>query len=209
MTMPKGTLFIVSGPSGSGKDTVLGRLLAAHPEIQLSISSITRPMRQGEVEGEKYHFITREAFEQMLRENALLESNVYLGNYYGTPRAPVEAAIAAGRDMILEIDVNGAAKVRAQMPEAVSIFIMPPSLEVLEQRLSGRGTEDAETVRGRLKEAVGEIARAADYDYIVVNDDLDEAVESLTAVIVGQRAKIARQKYLIDEVLQDVKSRNW
>lgn len=207
--MPKGTLFIVSGPSGSGKDTVLGRLLAAHPEIQLSISSITRPMRQGEVEGEKYHFITREAFEQMLRENALLESNVYLGNYYGTPRAPVEEAIAAGRDMILEIDVNGAAKVRAQMPEAVSIFIMPPSLEVLEQRLSGRGTEDAETVRGRLKEAVGEIARAVDYDYIVVNDDLDEAVESLTAVIVGQRAKIARQKYLIDEVLQDVKSRNW
>ena len=207
--MPKGTLFIVSGPSGSGKDTVLGRLLAAHPEIQLSISSITRPMRQGEVEGEKYHFITREAFEQMLRENALLESNVYLGNYYGTPRAPVEAAIAAGRDMILEIDVNGAAKVRAQLPEAVSIFIMPPSLEVLEQRLSGRGTEDAETVRGRLKEAVGEIARAVDYDYIVVNDDLDEAVESLTAVIVGQRAKIARQKYLIDEVLQDVKSRNW
>lgn len=209
MTMPKGTLFIVSGPSGSGKDTVLGRLLAAHPEIQLSISSITRPMRQGEVEGEKYHFITREAFEQMLRENALLESNVYLGNYYGTPRAPVEAAIAAGRDMILEIDVNGAAKVRAQLPEAVSIFIMPPSLEVLEQRLSGRGTEDAETVRGRLKEAVGEIARAVDYDYIVVNDDLDQAVESLTAVIVGQRAKIARQKYLIDEVLQDVKSRNW
>ena len=209
MTMPKGTLFIVSGPSGSGKDTVLGRLLAAHPEIQLSISSITRPMRQGEVEGEKYHFITREAFEQMLRENALLESNVYLGNYYGTPRAPVEAAIAAGRDMILEIDVNGAAKVRAQLPEAVSIFIMPPSLEVLEQRLSGRGTEDAETVRGRLKEAVGEIARAVDYDYIVVNDDLDEAVESLTAVIVGQRAKIARQNYLIDEVLQDVKSRNW
>ncbi|MCI8360619.1 MAG: guanylate kinase [Clostridiales bacterium] len=207
--MPKGTLFIVSGPSGSGKDTVLGRLLALHPEVRLSISSITRPMREGEREGEKYHFISREEFEALLAADALLEHNVYLGNYYGTPRRPVEEALAAGRDIILEIDVNGADKVRDLMPEAVSVFIMPPSLAALEQRLSGRGTEDAATVRGRLKEAVGEIARAASYDYIVVNDDLDEAVACMAAVIVGERAKIHKQKYLIDEVLQDVESRNW
>lgn len=207
--MPKGTLFIVSGPSGSGKDTVLGRLLSLHPEVRLSISSVTRPMREGEKEGEKYRFISREEFEALLAADALLEYNVYLGNYYGTPRQPVEEALAAGRDIILEIDVNGADKVRSLMPEAVSIFIMPPSLATLEQRLSGRGTEDAATVRGRLKEAAGEIARAASYDYIVVNDDLDQAVACMAAVIVGERAKIHKQKYLIDEVLQDVESRNW
>lgn len=207
--MPKGTLFIVSGPSGSGKDTVLGRLFARHPEVRLSISSITRPMREGEKEGEKYHFISRAEFEALLAADDLLEYNVYLGNYYGTPRRPVEEALAAGQDMILEIDVNGAEKVRRLMPEAVGVFIMPPSLAVLEQRLSGRGTEDTETVLGRLREAAREIAQADQYDYIVVNDDLDEAVEALSAVIVSERAKIARKKYLIDEVLQDVESRNW
>lgn len=207
--MPRGTLFILSGPSGSGKDTVLCKLLALRPEVKLSISSITRAMREGEKEGEKYHFISREEFESMLAAGELLEHNVYLGNYYGTPRRPVEEALAAGRDIILEIDVNGAEKVRALMPEAVSVFIMPPSLAVLEKRLSGRGTEDAETVHKRLKEAVGEIARAAAYDYIVVNDELDEAVNAFASIIVGERARIEKQKYLIEEVLQDVESRNW
>ncbi len=207
--MPKGTLFILSGPSGSGKDTVLGRLLARHPEVMLSISSVTRPMREGEKEGEKYHFISREAFQQLLEEDALLEYNVYLDNYYGTPRRPVEEALAAGRDVILEIDVNGARKVRRLLPHAVGVFIMPPSLEVLEQRLSGRGTEDEGTVHKRLREAVGEIAQAVHYDYIVVNDDLDQAVDALSAVIVSERARFSHNKYIIDEVLQDVESRNW
>ena len=116
--MPKGTLFIVSGPSGSGRDTVLGRLLALHPEVRLPISSITRPMREGEREGEKYHFISREEFEALLAADALLEHNVYLGNYYGTPRRPVEEALAAGRDIILEIDEN-ADRLRHQVPHLV------------------------------------------------------------------------------------------
>ena len=207
--MPEGTLFIVSGPSGSGKDTLLTELFARHPEVELSISSVTRDMRPGEKEGQKYHFISREDFERGLAEDAFLEHNAYRGNYYGTPKAPVEACLAAGRDMILEIDVNGAAAVRKLMPQAVSIFIMPPSFPVLRQRLSGRGTESAEVVAGRLKAAVAEIAQAVAYDYIVVNDDLLEAVGELSSILIGERARCGHRKYLIDEVLKDVESCNW
>lgn len=207
--MSKGQLFIVSGPSGSGKDTVLSRLFQRYPDIELSISSVTRPMRPGETEGEKYHFISKERFLHLRDSGELLESNEYLGNFYGTPRRPVEECLAAGRDMILEIDVNGAEKVRKLMPGAVSVFIMPPSLEVLEQRLCGRKTEDLETVHGRLREALAEISRAAGYDYIVVNDVLERAVDTLGAIILSERARAERNQYLIDEVLKDVESCNW
>ena len=207
--MPEGTLFIVSGPSGSGKDTLLAGLFARHPEVALSISSVTRAMRPGEEEGQKYHFISREEFRRGLDEGAFLEHNEYMGNYYGTPKEPVDACLAAGRDMILEIDVNGARSVRKLMPQAVSVFIMPPSFSVLRQRLSGRGTESAEVVAGRLKAAVAEIAEAGAYDYIVVNDDLTEAVGELSSILIGERARCSRRKYLIDEVLKDVESCNW
>lgn len=207
--MSKGQLFIVSGPSGSGKDTVLGRLFQRYPDIELSISSVTRPMRPGETEGEKYHFISKERFLHLRDSGELLESNEYLGNFYGTPRRPVEECLAAGRDMILEIDVNGAEKVRKLMPGAVSVFIMPPSLQVLERRLCGRKTEDLETVHGRLREALAEISRASGYDYIVVNDVLERAVDTLGAIILSERARAERNQYLIDEVLKDVESCNW
>lgn len=196
-----GRLFIFSGPSGSGKDTVLKEIFKCCPEIEFSISSITRPMREGEVEGEKYNFISREKFEDMLAHDQLLEHNVFVGNYYGTPKAPVEKAIGEGRDMIIEVDVNGAFQIKEKLPSAISIFIMPPSLEVLRNRLTGRGTEKAEVIEKRLGEALSEISRAAEYDYIVVNDVLSEAVNDAVAIIKTDRMRTDRNLHLINDVL--------
>ena len=204
--MNKGGIFIISGPSGSGKDTLLVRLFEKRPEIAFSISSITRPMRVGEKEGEKYNFISREKFEQMLKDDQLLEYNVYADNYYGTPKLPVIEASEKGTDMMIEVDVNGAQQIREKLPEAVSIFIMPPSYDELRRRLSGRGTETEEVIEKRMEIAISEIARAVEYDYIVVNEDRDKAVEDLISVITNSRLILNRQKHIIDEVLKDAKS---
>ena len=201
--MNKGTLIIISGPSCSGKDTVLTELFKKMPELLFSISSITRAMRAGEREGEKYNFITREKFEDMLKNDRLLEHNEFVGNYYGTPREPVERAIANGQDMVIEVDVNGAAQIREKLPEAVSIFIMPPSFVELKRRLSGRGTESEELIQKRLTSALGEIKRAVEYDYIVVNEDIAAAADDIMSVILSSRLKTDRQTKIIDEVLSE------
>lgn len=200
--MNKGGVFIISGPSGSGKDTLIVRLLEKLPELRFSISSITRGMREGEKQGEKYNFITREKFEDMINNGELLEYNTYVGNYYGTPKAPVVKAIEDGCDMIIEVDVNGAAQIREKLTDAVSIFIMPPSYEELKARLSGRGTETEELIDRRMNSALGEIRRASEYDYIVVNDDIDTAVNDIMSVILSQRLKTERKSYIIEEVLK-------
>lgn len=198
--MNKGGVFIISGPSGSGKDTLLTELFKNHPEIKFSISTITRPMRAGEKEGEKYNFISRESFEKMIAEDYLLEYNSYIGNYYGTPKAPVIKAINEGCDIIIEVDVNGAASIREKLPQAVSIFIMPPSLKELKNRLSGRGTEPEEIINQRMQSALSEIKRATEYDYIVINDDIATAVNDIHSIISSERLKTERQKQIIDEV---------
>ena len=204
--MSKGGVFIISGPSGSGKDTLLKELFAKCPELKFSISSITRGMREGEVEGEKYNFISHEKFESMIKEDKLLEYNVYVNNYYGTPREPVEKAVAENKDIFIEVDVNGAESIRQKLPEAISIFVMPPSFEELKRRLSGRGTETEEVINLRMAESLGEIKRAVEYDYIVVNDDLSTAVLDVIAIIKGSKYALKRQKNIIDEVLENVKS---
>lgn len=204
--MNKGGIFVVSGPSGSGKDTLLSQLFKKCPEIKFSISSVTRPMREGEKEGEKYNFISRKEFEEMLQRDELLEHNVYVGNYYGTPKTPVLNASKNGDDIIIEVDVNGAKQIREKLPQAVSIFIMPPSFAELEKRLSGRGTETEEVIAERMNSALFEIERATEYDYIVVNDDIDTAVDDIIQIISGSRLMLKRQKHIIDEVLNYVKS---
>lgn len=200
--MNNGRLFVISGPSGCGKDAIIKRVLNEFPDIFFSISSITRPMRDNEVQGEKYNFISLDEFEKLIKNDGLLEYNEYLGNYYGTPKKPIEKAIKNGKEAIVEVDVNGAANIRKLNPDIVSIFILPPSLEELKNRLIGRGTESEDIVKKRLMSARDEIARADEYDYIIINDCLDEAVEDFISIIKSDRHSTNRTKYLIDEVLK-------
>ena len=200
--MSKANIFIVSGPSGSGKDTILQEVFKQRPELFFSIPSITRAMRPGEKEGEKYHFISKQAFESGLAQGAFLEHNCYVGNYYGTPKAPVLAAVEQGRDAVIEVDVNGAAQIRQKLPECVSIFIMPPSFSVLKNRLRGRNTESEAQITERLSAALREIERAGEFDYIVVNDALEKAVTDFITVIESSRLQYKNQKNIIDEVLK-------
>lgn len=200
--MNKGGVFIISGPSGSGKDTLIVKLIRQNPELRFSISSVTRNMREGEREGEKYNFISREKFVDMIKNGELLEHNTYVGNYYGTPAAPVKNAVEAGEDIIIEVDVNGAAQIREKLPEAISIFIMPPSFCELKRRLCCRGTENDELIVKRMNASLDEIRRASEYDYLVVNDNVDTAVDNITSIILSCRFKFNRQKQIIDEVLE-------
>ena len=200
--MNKGSLFIISGPSGSGKDTVLKEVFKLLPDVAFSISTITRPMRVGEIEGEKYNFVTKEKFLSMLENDELLEFNEYVGNFYGTPRKPVEQALLKGQDMLLEVDVNGAFKVKEKMKDAVSIFIMPPSFAELKRRLSSRGSDDEAVLNKRMNEALREIENAVNYDYIVVNDDILAAAQDVEHIILSSRLKTARKKEIINEVLE-------
>ncbi len=202
--MNKGRLFILSGPSGSGKDTILAEVVKARPDIKVSVSCVTRAMRVGETDGVDYHFISREAFLEMLANNELLEHNDFCGNLYGTPKAPVDDAVENGRDFILKIDVNGAANVKALMPDTVRIFVMPPSFEVLKNRLTRRGSENEDELRSRIQTAINEIKSAVDYDYIVINDDLSEAVSDVLEIINCDRHKTDRNIDFLNGVINYV-----
>lgn len=204
--MNNGSLFIISGPSGSGKDTILREVLKACDNLQFSISTVSRPMQEGEKQGEKYNFVTREEFIELINTDKLLEYNEYCGNYYGTPRDYVEDCINQGKNIMIEVDVNGAASIRRLIPDAVSVFIMPPSLEVLRERLFSRGREASDVIDKRFAEAKAEIKRAKEYDYIIVNDVLEEACEDFMAVIRAHQLRTEKNTELIDEVISDVKS---
>ena len=202
MTKQRGQLIVFSGPSGVGKGTILSQYMANRENICYSVSATTRSPRPGEVDGQQYFFLTKEKFEEMIAAGQMLEYAQYSGNYYGTPKQFVEDKLAAGVDVVLEIEVQGAAKVRQACPEALFIFVLPPSFEVLRSRLTGRGTEDAATVQKRLDAAFGEMRQAGSYDYVIVNDDLDRAVEDLSAVVQAARCSVKFQKKLIKEVLE-------
>ncbi|MFR8125651.1 MAG: guanylate kinase [Acutalibacter sp.] len=204
--MDKGLLLVISAPSGGGKGTILQELFAQDENLRLSVSATTRGPRPGEEHGKQYYFLSREEFEGLIQEGKMLEHAEYVGNYYGTPRQPVEDWMDQGHDVVLEIEVKGGAQVKQLMPECVSIFILPPSMKVLEKRLRGRGTEDEETIQKRLAKAREEIPHAKDYDYIVYNDALEDAVSDLRAIIKAEKLKFSRNTNSIERVLEDAET---
>ena len=197
--MRKGLLVVVSGPSGAGKGTICQALLEKTP-LAYSVSATTRKPRAGEVDGESYYFLSVEAFEEMIEKDELLEWAKVYDNYYGTPLKKVEEKLTAGEDILLEIDTQGAMKVREKFPEGVYIFILPPSLTELERRIRGRDTETEDVLQKRLAAAIGEIEAGKCYKYVVTNDEVDGAVESVCAILAAERRLVARNGELFDEI---------
>ena len=196
--MKKGLLITVSGFSGAGKGTLMKRLLEQYPEEHaLSVSATTREPRSGETDGVEYFFKTVEEFERMIEEDLLIEHAKYVDNYYGTPKEFVFRQLEAGKDVLLEIEVQGALQVKQKFPETISVFVTPPSAAELYSRLKTRGTESEEKIRKRLERAAEEVEFAFDYDYILVNDDLETAVHELRDIIIAEHAKTSNQKELL------------
>ncbi|MGN0702035.1 MAG: guanylate kinase [Lentihominibacter sp.] len=187
--MTRGKLYVISGPSGAGKGTICKRILQEDSNIRFSVSMTTRAPREGERDRVDYYFVTREEFEELLSEGGLLEYNRYVNNYYGTPRRQVVQWLEEGHDVILEIDYHGAFQVRETYPEAVLVFILPPSVEELRERILGRGSETGEILERRLEEAMNDLAQADKYDYRVVNEDVDAAVKEVQHIMKSERNK--------------------
>lgn len=201
----RGILTVVSGFSGAGKGTLMKELLRQYDNYALSISATTRKPREGEVDGREYFFKTVEEFEQMIADEALVEYACYVGNYYGTPKAYVDQQLAAGRDVILEIEIQGALKVKKRFPDTLLLFVSPPSAKVLKERLIGRGTETMEVIESRLSRACEEAMGIEAYDYFVINDDLQECVEHVHTIIQGEHSKAARNLELIENIRTELK----
>ncbi len=198
----KGDVFLFSGPSGSGKDTILTKVRERYPDLQFSISTTSRPWREPS-DDVKYHLVTREEFEQGIAQNAFLEYANYCENYYGTPAAPIEQWREQGLDVIVECEVQGALQIMKALPEVISIFIMPPSVAVLKKRLSGRNTESTEATEKRIQTAIGEMKQADAYQYLVINDALEDAVNLVCSIIETHRASMKRNTNTIHEVLEN------
>lgn len=200
--MSKGLLIVVSGPSGTGKGTVCGELLAQTPELAYSISATTRKPREGEVDGKNYYFMDKAEFEKMIEEGGFLEyANVY-GNYYGTPVGKIEERLAAGEDILLEIDTQGALNVMKKCPDGLFIFLLPPSIGELERRIRGRGSETAESLKKRLGAAKEEIAIGRKYGYVVVNDTVKRAVERIKSIMVAEHCRVDKNYDKFEELEQ-------
>lgn len=201
----RGVLVIVSGFSGAGKGTVMKGLMEKYNDYALSISATTRKPREGEVHGVHYFYKTVEEFERMIEQNELIEYAQYVGNYYGTPREYVETQLDAGKNVILEIELQGAMKVKELIKDVVLIFITPPSAKELKERLIGRGTEDMDTINARLARAVEESVFMDKYDYLLINDKLDECIDELHNIIQSERSKVDRNAETISLIKEDLK----
>ena len=197
--MKKGKLIVISGPSGVGKGTVVKALMQRHDHLRFSVSATTRPIRPGEVDGENYYFIDHATFERMIAENRFLEYANYVSNYYGTPEEPVNRMLDEGYDVVLEIEVQGALQIKARRPDAILIFIVAPSFEELGKRLRGRGDTAEELVLQRLETAKTEYRIAEQYDYIVVNDIVEEAVGEILSILAAESLKAKNQLELLKE----------
>lgn len=201
----KGILIVVSGFSGVGKGTLMKCLTERYGHYALSISATTRPPRKGEEDGREYFFKTKEEFEQLIKEERLIEYACYCGNYYGTPCDYVEDQMEQGRDVILEIELQGALKVRQKYPEALLLFVMPPDAQTLLSRLQTRGTETEDVIRARLERAVEESQDVEKYDYMIINDDLEQSVEKLHSLIESQHYKMSRNLDFVGQIRKEIK----
>ena len=201
----RGILVVVSGFSGAGKGTLMKNLLKTYDNYALSISMTTRQPREGEKEGREYFFVSREEFEQMIEEDALIEYACYVGNYYGTPKDYVSEQMEAGKDVILEIEIQGALKVKERFPDTLLLFVTPPSAAELENRLRGRGTESDEVVRSRLKRAVEEAESMESYDYLLINDELDTCVREMHELIQAQHLRTGVSSEWIEKIKQELR----
>lgn len=200
----RGILIVVSGFSGSGKGTIMKELLKRYDNYALSVSATTRAPREGEAEGREYFFKTVQDFEKMIAKEELIEYARYVDNYYGTPRAYVEEQISEGKDVILEIEIQGALKVKKKFPETVLLFVMPPSAAVLKERLAGRGTETEDVINFRMKRACEEAEGMDRYDYLVINDELLPCVEQVHQIIRGEHKKTFRNQKLIENIRKEL-----
>lgn len=201
----KGILLVISGFAGTGKGTLVHELLEKYDNYALSVSATTRAPRPGEIDGVHYFFKTKEEFEEMIRENRLIEYASYVENYYGTPKEYVQQQLENGKDVILEIEIQGALKIKEQFPDTLLLFMVPPSASVLEERLRGRGTETDEVVRKRLHRAVEESEFIEQYDYLIVNDDLEICVKETHEIIQSQHHRVDQRREFIDTLKDDLK----
>ena len=199
--MSKGTLYIISAPSGAGKTSLVRELVVTTQDVIVSVSHTTRAIRPGEVDGQDYHFVDQESFLSMAAHSAFLEHARVFDNYYGTSQQHVERLLLNGQDVILEIDWQGARQVRRLIEDSQSIFILPPSLEALRQRLEGRGQDDETIIKRRMQDAVNEMSHYAEFDYLVVNDDFDQALHDLKSIIEANRLRQLRQERKLEHLL--------
>ena len=195
----KGKLFVVSGPSGVGKNTLLNRVMELRTNVQYSVSATSRAMRPGEVDGKSYYFVSREQFEKLISDDELLEYAEYVGNYYGTPIKPILEATEKGIDVVMDVEVIGAMNIQRRIPGAVLVFVLAPSFAVLRSRLEHRGDVSPEAMADRLERAKWEYSQAENYDYLIVNDDLDTAAAELAAIMQAEKCKTMDRIHLIKE----------
>jgi guanylate kinase len=197
----RGLALVLSSPSGAGKTSIARGLLALEPELEMSISVTTRAQRPGEVDGRDYHFIKQAEFDRLVAADALLEHATVFGNSYGSPQAPVEAALAAGRDVLFDIDWQGTQELAGKIkPDLVTVFVLPPAIDALRQRLTSRAADSPEVIAGRMAKAASELSHFPEYDYVVVNEDLDESIAKVRAILTAERQRRERVKGLIEFV---------